>query len=154
VGINSVVGFSDESGAFVLESAPSGDVSIHCQPSAEYWTDGKSDLTLSAGQQAICEVPVVQRNPDAPAPGHVMGAELDPSATPVRFTVIAPGGPAARAGLRVGDVVLTIDGASVTRLTPWGVQTLIAQRPAGATAHLGVSRGGQTVAAELIVSGQ
>ena len=147
--IDSVVGFSDESGAFVLEGAPTGSVSVGCTPTAMYWTNGQADLALPGGQDASCEVPVVKLNPDAPAIH--LGAALDPIAPPARFNVVPPNSAAERAGIRVGDVVTTVDGASVAKLTPWAVVVLIGQRPPGTTVHLGLSRGGQATTADLVL---
>ena len=150
--IKSTVGFSDENGAFVLEGAPTGSISVGCVTSGNYWTDGKVDLTIGGGQEATCEVQVVKMNPDAPFPD--TGAEIDPSTTPVRIGIVRPHTAGDRAGIRAGDVVTTVDGASVASLTPMGVAVLIAQRPAGTTAHLGLSRSGQPTTADLVVPTQ
>ena len=150
-GIDSIVGFSDDTGAFVLEGAPTGDVSVGCRPSTQYWSDGRTDLTLAGGQDATCEIPVVKLNPEAPMLEY--GALLDPSATTARFSVVTPHGAAEGAGIRVGDVVATVDGANVAKLTPWGVHILIMQRTPGSTAHLGLTRGAQSLKADLVVGG-
>jgi hypothetical protein len=147
--IDSIVGFSDDNGAFVLEGAPTGDVSVGCKPNTEYWTNGNADLTLAGGQDAACDVPVVKVNPAAPALG--FGAQLDPSAMTPRIIVVSPHGVADRAGLRVGDIVAAIDGASIAKLTAWGADVLIRQRPPGATAHLGVQRGAQSATMDVVL---
>lgn len=72
----------------MLEGAPTGSMSVGCGPTAAYWTDGQADLTLTAGQDASCEVHVVKFNPDAPAIH--LGASLDPIAILVRFDVVPP----------------------------------------------------------------
>ena len=63
------------------------------------------------------------------------------------------GSPAAKAGLRGGDIVLTIDGANVDgrfpeQLPP--IQNLIASRPVGAKLRLTYKRGAQTTETTLI----
>jgi serine protease Do len=60
---------------------------------------------------------------------------------------VDPGSPAAKAGLRPGDVVLTIEGAKVDgrfpeQLPP--IQNLIASQPVGATLKFSVKRGSET----------
>jgi len=152
MGIDSIVGFSDDNGAFVLEGAPTGDIAVGCRPSTQYWSDGRADLTVAGGQDATCEIPVVKSNPEAPMLQY--GAQLDPSSTTPRFSVVTPHDAADNAGIRVGDVVATVDGANVAKLTPWGVHILIAERSPGTTARLGLTRGAQSLKADLVVGGR
>lgn len=49
---------------------------------------------------------------------------------------------AAAAGLRVGDRLVTIDGASLQGLLPAGAMFLIANHRPGTVVTLGISRGG------------
>ena len=65
----------------------------------------------------------------------------------VLINSVAPGSPAARAGLRGGDILLAIDGVKVDgrfpeQLPP--IQNLIASRPVGDRLKLTYKRGGQT----------
>jgi len=58
----------------------------------------------------------------------------------VRVTSIAQGGPADRAGLRAGDVLLRVDGAVVTQAMDF--YAAILDKKVGDTVLLGISRGG------------
>ena len=56
-----------------------------------------------------------------------------------------------RAGLRVGDTIVSVDGASVTSLDPYAVQSLIVDRGPDHEARLGVLRGGATTTLSVIL---
>lgn len=80
-------------------------------------------------------------NPDTPVLGFVMGAGAGRGGVPVEEVV--PGSPAAKAGLRAGDVVTALDGQAVGN----GQELLVAlaRRKAGEVVELTVNRGGRQV---------
>jgi C-terminal processing protease CtpA/Prc len=78
-----------------------------------------------------------------------IGADNDDRALVLRLVRVKPGGPAALAGLLEGDVVVMVDGRSVTELSPNGAWLLIINRVPGTKIKLGVTRGGKIVNVEL-----
>jgi C-terminal processing protease CtpA/Prc len=64
---------------------------------------------------------------------------------------VTAGGPAARAGLTVGDEVTAVDGAAVSELDGRSVMAVIAQRPVGSAAVLTVLRAGATRIVRVVV---
>jgi S1-C subfamily serine protease len=93
---------------------------------------------------------VVKTNPDSPIP--VLGAVIQPGTMPTRFGLVEPTGAADHAGIRPGDLIVAIDGANVTKLTPMGVQTVISQHPIGSTVHFGLGRGDKSLTADLVLA--
>ncbi|HEX8952801.1 MAG TPA: sigma-70 family RNA polymerase sigma factor, partial [Polyangia bacterium] len=96
--IGSIVAFSDDNGAFVLEGAPTGYIGVGCRSNSDYWTNGQIELTAADGQDVSCVVPVVKMDPDAPRVD--TGAVIDPSVLPARFALVRPNSAGARAGIR------------------------------------------------------
>jgi hypothetical protein len=150
--LSAVSAFSDEKGGFVLEGVPTGDIAVGCLPTTYFWSMGRADLTLSSEQEATCEVPVVKIDPDVPP--SQLGAMIQPYDMPVRFGSVVPHGPADRAGVRDGDVVLMVDGASVTALSPTGVLTLLGRHAPGTAVHLRLGRSGQAFDADVVAAPQ
>jgi S1-C subfamily serine protease len=73
---------------------------------------------------------------------------------PARFMAVTPKGPADHAGVQAGDIIASIDGASVTMLTPMGVSVVLFQHAIGSTAHLGLLRGGRAITTDVAVVAQ
>jgi S1-C subfamily serine protease len=116
---------------------------MKCIGTGPSYSNGRAELTVTPGQDATCEVPVVKIATDAPFGS--IGAPIQPGPMPARFMAVTPQGPADRAGIQVGDIISSIDGASVLKLTPMGVSIVLFQHPIGSTAHLGLTRGDRGV---------
>jgi putative serine protease PepD len=65
-------------------------------------------------------------------------------------TVVAPGGPAAQAGIQPGDIVTDVDGQNATRLDQLVVLTL--KRKAGDSVPITYSRGGRTTTTKITLA--
>lgn len=64
-------------------------------------------------------------------------------------TGLVPGGPAQQAGLKEGDILVEIDGWTVTRRTAQSAVVAMIRGPVDSTAHLVVQRNGQTLTFEV-----
>jgi serine protease Do len=79
-----------------------------------------------------------------------VGVSDDDAARPgVPVTAVEPGGPAARAGLRLGDRILAVDGEPVT--SALGLIRAVADIHPGRSARLTVARRGRSLSAVVVV---
>jgi RNA polymerase sigma-70 factor (ECF subfamily) len=137
---------SDDQGRFLLDSVPAGDLVVRCF--AFGIADNVAPVSVANGQRGEVEIPVVVR--ESGWSHSTIGVAFDVSRVSAIIAQLAPDGPAAHAGLHVGDVVGAVDGASVMRLAAPGVWTLIADRPVGSPVRLTVDRGGAAVTFEVV----
>ena len=77
-----------------------------------------------------------------------MGVDLDPSDQSGRVRQLMPNGPAARAGLREGDVILEVDGSEVK--APEDIHSLLQEQAPGASRKVRFVRNGQTMDAAVV----
>lgn len=144
---------TDAQGAFLITGAPAGQIAVACDGLRNSYTDGLRLITLQPSQRVDLDVTVVEWS----EVGGVrilasMGADVDGLALVPRLARVQPGGPAALAGFLDGDLIATVDNASVSELSPDGVQILIMSRPPGTKVKLGVTRGAKTVSGELTLA--
>jgi RNA polymerase sigma factor (sigma-70 family) len=144
---------TDPDGRFELTSVPAGDIAIFCHGRGSYaeavYTNGQRLVSMEPGQRLEIDVPVVKMAEGGVLAG--IGADLDRAVFVPRLDRVQPGGPAASAGLQDGDIVIAVDAASVTELSPLGVWVLITNRPPGATVRLTVRRGARTITGSVIL---
>ena len=134
--------YSDPLGHFSV-SAPLGHVRIFCfAVNGELRSAAGGDVEVTQGTAAKLTALSVQGVDDASTDDH--GFAIDPLALPVVVGGITPSGTAAVAGLRVGDLVVAIDGVPVQGLLPDGVITLVGNHPRSAPLMMTVSRAGAT----------
>jgi hypothetical protein len=130
--------FTDAAGHFKV-SAPIGRVRIFCfAPNGGPLGPAGTDVDVSSAQPANVNVFSVR----AAASPSDAGLMLNPGFLPATVADVVPNGPAATAGVRVGDQLVTIDGASLQGVLPGGVMLLVMNHRPGSVATLGILRGG------------
>lgn len=144
---------SDGSGNFQLDQVGTGSVVLTAMlpsgPSGDSGRDG-AFLRLDVQPGATLDlgpIPMAKRRLTPPAPPGDLGFSLqqaspaEPFAVPPHQVVsVQPGGPAEAAGLRVGDVIVSVDGHDVTGRRSYLYQSL-SLVPAGTTVTLGLAHG-------------
>jgi RNA polymerase sigma factor (sigma-70 family) len=140
---------SDAQGRVLLDPAPAGPVTVSCVMPATRRSAPSAELVLAPGGRAAVQLWSAELLADYPS---TIGIGFDWRVAPPRIAEVRAGGPAARAGLLVGDLVLAVGGASMAGLNGEGVRHIIDGRAAGAEVDITVARGSQrktfTVAAE------
>jgi len=140
---------TDEDGRFVLADIAPGRRSLMVEHPA-FVSRSESGLVLRAGERSSVEVKLTPLGPgDATHPGaHPVefagiGAVLKVHADGVLLQDLVPGGPAERAGLVPGDLVVTVDGESVRGRTLGDITEEI-RGVVGTSVRLEVIHGGQS----------
>jgi len=142
---------TDAQGAFLINAAPAGDIAVFCDGLWRLYSDGARLVTLQSSLRLDVDVRVVAWTDEL----HAMagfGAELDTQTLVARLIRVKPGGPAAVAGFVDNDIVVAVDGASVTELSHDGVWILISNHPPGTKVKLTVTRAGKPISGELVLS--
>jgi membrane-associated protease RseP (regulator of RpoE activity) len=131
---------SNAAGHFA-ESGSAGEIILTCHANG---VAGSRLVTLPANQTTEVVVRIVQ-----PAMAGSIDAQISQGSR--AFELIEAKGAAAKAGVQVGDVVLAVDGTSVSDLDGRGTMQVITQRAPGTTAALTIQRGGATRAIVVTV---
>ena len=151
---NGQPGFSDSDGNFTLEGATAGDLFVTCYGPPTF-SDGVARVTLPSGGNATCEIPVVHSELGGVGALAWLGADIGmDTAVVINLLSVIPKSPADRAGLRKGDLLATVDGNSVTRLSPTGNEFAIRDHAPGTHVRVGVLRGGQPLAFDVVLGSE
>jgi membrane-associated protease RseP (regulator of RpoE activity) len=121
---------SGEDGRFVLENAPTGPSWVTAWPmdwETAPWAWARAYVDIAKADVVdVGDIEVIRRRKKPNDPEGDFGftaAEQPPDTEPAKLEVkvahVRPGGPAARAGLVVGDVVVSVDGHDVRGAYTW-----------------------------------
>lgn len=147
---------SDETGRFTVKKVPRGKLSI--QGMAKEWKDSDyswfrivRDVTATKESSIdIGDVGVIKKRIKNGEPAGEMGLhfkEQPPDTQPedqeIRVSFIEPDGPAAKTDIKVGDVIVSVDGVDVRGINGMHGWTLM-QAPPGTKLVLGLVRGTST----------
>lgn len=140
--------FTDAAGHFKV-SAPVGRVRIFCfPPNGGPLSPAGTDVDVTSAEPARVNVFSVR----AGASPSDAGFAVIPGLLPITVGDVVPGGPAATAGLRAGDQIVTIDGMSLQGVLPGGAMSLVMNHRPGTAATLGILRGGAAQTIKVVVS--
>lgn len=143
---------SDEDGRFEVERAPTGPATVIVIPpnfaTGEFgWT--QSPVRIPEGKE-VAELPDIRlaraRVKDEEVEGSFgytlksLEPEADPMDRKLVVAVVRPGGPAAQAGLQVGDQIVSVDGHDVTGASAY-LAAELTRVLAGQTVRFGLARG-------------
>lgn len=137
---------SGSDGRFVLDPAPAGSVGVFCEPGDPRLSQASGNLIISAGGLGHISLKSVASGVRSDT-----GISFDWHYVIPRVISTASPSPAAAAGIRAGDVVVSVDGKSVEGLNAVSVEALIESHSPGTQVSLVLARGTESVRAVLTV---
>jgi len=117
---------SDDAGNFTLPNATAGRVTIMLMPrdwgNDDYgWSSVPADIPADATAHTLPDIHIVKSRKKREDDGSDLGFKIkdtppgaEAAETPISVAFVRPGGPAQKAGLKVGDVIEAVDGHDVT----------------------------------------
>jgi hypothetical protein len=131
---------SDPRGHLVFDPAPAGNVTIGCASPAYRFSVPSADLVLAPGGTASVQLFTVEAQKTTEG---TAGISFEWRTTAPRVAAVAPNSSAARAGIMPGDLVVAVDGVSVTELNGAGVSMLIDDHANGTNVAITIARGAE-----------
>ena len=145
----SQMSFPDDKGHFAM-SAPIGMARVFCfSRNNGALSPAGTDVEVTKAAPAKVEIYAVRAKTSSPGDA---GFRIKPVTLPLVIAAVEPNSAAATQGMKVGDRVVTIDGAPVQGLLPAGAMTLVGNHKPGTTVSVGIDRGGAPVTFKLPVT--
>lgn len=146
VGMSSAT--SDAQGEFTLDAVAPGDIEVAC--SQRMWIGsgaGRTWVALAPGSTSEVDVWVYEASEGEEASFELLGAAMKPvdarQYATIAFHRILSGGAAEQAGIKEGDVLVSVAGAKAQEGAALAAFTYLLYRPPGALIDVVVARGGE-----------
>lgn len=134
---------ADDRGSVRLEGVSPGIAQVTCAGTSK-------QVMITSGGTATFEIVIDATGPPLPPAGYV-GVVFERQLEDTRVHAVVPNGPAARAGIAVGDVVVKVDSDVVNGASASWLADELAHRPIGTTVKITIERGDATLLLELKV---
>ncbi|NVB85225.1 MAG: PDZ domain-containing protein, partial [Kofleriaceae bacterium] len=140
---------TDANGRFLAERVAVGKGKVTVMPKSGFQPLGQRDYTAAEGQRV--DVGTIEVVPPRDGDAGTFGLSTNIDGDKLMVSSVKDGGPAATAGIQVGDRIMSIMGRDVAALTPVIAQTLLASGtpPVGMTISVALDRGGSPVTATM-----
>lgn len=139
-------------GTLRVAGVPAGGVTVRCRAGEGTQTEAGGVISLVAGAEARVELGVIAR--PAAKRRASFGATMGAALPEPRIERLWTRGPAERAGLQVGDLIVAVDGVSVAGLSGDGVAALIAGKDPTHVLRVEVMRGTRRITIEVRLGGR
>jgi membrane-associated protease RseP (regulator of RpoE activity) len=145
---------TDDAGRFTVDNAPAGRVRMMIVPrdfgdETYGWTNTYGAIPIDVDSYDLGDLYVVRSRKKRSAEDGDLGFKLEerppdvePEEHPRRVAFVRPGGPAETAGLKVGDVIISVDGHDITAVESYSIYTALTNVGPGTTIELGLDAGG------------
>lgn len=142
---------TDAQGHFAIDPAPVGVNFVVCRDSER--NQGRAEVTVAANAETTTAISLTKMEP--PKPRGTIGATFTRTAQGPKVTAVVDGGPAAKAGVKVGDVLTAIDqfgDIPLAELDNDFVAMAIGSLGVGTTIKLTLKRGTETVTISVTIA--
>lgn len=141
---------TDASGRFTIARVPSGKGKVAIMPKEGFMPLGQRDYTATQGQKI--DLGTIEVIPPREGDAGTFGMATNIEGDKLLVSSVKDDGPAAKAGIQVGDRITAINGQDVAKLSPMIASQLLASGNVGVgiTVQLALERAGTQVSATLV----
>jgi S1-C subfamily serine protease len=139
-------GTTDAQGNFSM-TAPGGSAVVMCMSSDPHMSDAGAVVEVSPVASTHVSLVAVRAVP----PFGDAGFDLLPSQFPATVRAVDRSGPAAAAGLQVGDQLVAVGDTPIAGLAPSGAMNLVRSHPPGTVVAMTVMRAGHSLTMNIAV---